>query len=161
MYLIGKNECTSQVRNLLMYGYDWKLKLPFWLDSNICISQFFRHFLDSFVMHFYSHTLRAKKKGSLQMKHFPFMFATGVGRFSPSGKNLLFLVSIFTLFDMNLFYENLNWQLVCRVDEHIFSPDQSFDLCVMITFASIVFSRMHYVWVDQKFIFKRSVAMQF
>ena len=62
---------------------------------------------------------------------------------------------------MNLFYENLNWQLVCRVEEHIVSPDPSFDLCVMITFASIVFSRMHYVWVDQKFIFKRSVAMQF
>ena len=111
MYLIGKNECTSQVCNLPMYSYDWKLKLPFWLDSNICISQFFRHFVDSLSCIF-THTLWGqRKKGNLQMKHFPFMFATGVGRFSPSGKNLLFLVSIFTL----LWYESPLWKLELAV----------------------------------------------
>jgi len=99
IYLIGKRNvpykyviyrrCIVMIENW-NYRFDWN---AIFVSHKFCWL-----FCHAFLLT----KVSKEKKGNLQMKHRLFMFAKGVGRFSPPGKSLLFVVSIFTL----LWYES-------------------------------------------------------
>ena len=86
IYLIGKrNAPYKYVIYGCMYSYDWKLKLPFWLERNICISQILLTLLSCFLLT----NFEGKKRREPTNEASPFHVCQGCGKIFPTREKFI------------------------------------------------------------------------